>query len=159
MINDDIKKTVAGRIKSAIAKNHISQKYLAECIGKKHCIVSYWCSGERTPNAEDLIRLSTELNVSTDYLLGLTDYSGRDEVVKQIIMHPIIIDNLRKLNSSIQWLQQMVMSNAFVIDDSCETTLRLALQYAFPNLFDGEENEEFVFDDHVIYTGGTNNAE
>lgn len=61
------------RISKALILRNIKQKELAKEIGVMDNVVSYWCKGSRTPNTEQIIKISRVLNVSTDYLLGVSD--------------------------------------------------------------------------------------
>lgn len=69
----DNKKLIGMRINSALAKKGVKQKELAQQIGVTDNTISYFCSGSRTPNIEMLISIARALNVSSDYLLGLSD--------------------------------------------------------------------------------------
>ena len=74
----DFNRAVGYRIAAAIARASISQRDLAEHLGQKPNVVSYWCSGTRTPNAQQIAEIGRFLNVSADYLLGLTDVASVD---------------------------------------------------------------------------------
>jgi len=65
-------KVIGQRINSALAKNHIKQKELATELGIPDNTISYFVSGKRTPNTDQIIKISRKLNVSADYLLGLS---------------------------------------------------------------------------------------
>lgn len=75
----DNKKIIGSRINSALAMNNTLQKELAKQLNVKDNIVSYWCKGERTPNTSQIIQIANCLNVSTDYLLGLSDVATNDK--------------------------------------------------------------------------------
>lgn len=72
------------RIEAALKLRNISQKELAEHLGQKPNVISYWCSGARTPNTTQLAEIARFLNVSADYLLGLTEEPTTDSSVKAI---------------------------------------------------------------------------
>lgn len=77
---DNINNKIIGkRINAALALNNMKQKELAEKLGVKSNVVSYWCSGNRTPNAEQIIKISKLLKVSSDYLLGLSNVATSDK--------------------------------------------------------------------------------
>lgn len=73
------KKIIGSRIKSALAMNNTFQRELAKQLNVQENIVSYWCKGNRTPNASQIIQIANYLNVSTDYLLGVTDVTTTDK--------------------------------------------------------------------------------
>lgn len=73
-------KTIGQRLNAALAEKDVKQKELAEHLGlNNENTVSYWCSGKRTPNTELIIKISKRLDVSTDYLLGLSDAPTNDK--------------------------------------------------------------------------------
>ena len=61
------------RLNEVLAENNISQKALAQRIFMSQGIVNNYCTGKREPSLEVLISICKELEVSSDYLLGLTD--------------------------------------------------------------------------------------
>lgn len=76
------KKIIGSRIKSALAMNNTLQRELAKQLNVQENIVSYWCKGNRTPNTSQIIQIANYLNVSTDYLLGVTDVATTDKDLK-----------------------------------------------------------------------------
>lgn len=65
-------KEIGTRIAVALKLNRMRQKDLAKELGVPDSTVSYWCSGGRVPDVHRLSEIARRLNVSTDYLLGLT---------------------------------------------------------------------------------------
>lgn len=63
----------ADRLKTIRVRNGYTQETLAEEIGTDKKQVSRWEGGVFTPNTETLIKIAQVLNVSADYLLGLSD--------------------------------------------------------------------------------------
>lgn len=70
---DDYKIKIGKRIETALAVSGKKQKDLAEYLSILPNTVSYFCKGTRTPNTEQIIKISQFLNVSADYLLGLSE--------------------------------------------------------------------------------------
>lgn len=68
----DTKKVIGSRINEALAFSNKKQKELAAHLGVPDNTISYFCSGKRVPNAEQIIEISKFLGVSADFLLGLT---------------------------------------------------------------------------------------
>lgn len=66
-------KTTGQRIESLLKKRGLTQKELAHYLGVTDNTVSYWCNDHRMPNLEQIIIISKYLNVSIDYLTGITD--------------------------------------------------------------------------------------
>lgn len=75
----DNKKIIGQRINSALAKKDLKQKDLAQHLGVTDNTVSYFCSGNRTPNTSQIIEIAKFLEVSTDYLLGLAQEPTTDK--------------------------------------------------------------------------------
>ena len=73
--------TVGKRIRLAREHAGLTQEKLAETIGVSRTAISRWESGEIDPTIEHLIHLALTLNVSTDYLLGI---SGKAEVLDML---------------------------------------------------------------------------
>ncbi len=61
------------RLNEILAENNLSQKALAKRISMSQAVVNNYCTGKREPSLDVLISICKELNVSADYLLGLTD--------------------------------------------------------------------------------------
>ena len=89
----DNKKIIGSRINSALAMNNTLQKELAKQLNVKDNIVSYWCKGDRTPNTTQIIQIANCLNVSTDYLLGLTDVATNDKDLKFVCEYTGLNEN------------------------------------------------------------------
>lgn len=60
-------------LKEVLAENKISQRALAKRLFLSQTIVNNYCTGKREPTLDVLISFCKELDVSADYLLGLTD--------------------------------------------------------------------------------------
>ncbi|MGM9613978.1 MAG: helix-turn-helix domain-containing protein [Oscillospiraceae bacterium] len=59
------------RIREARIANHMSQVELAKKLGVSKQSLSNWENDNIQPSVEMLTRMAVQLNVSTDYLLGL----------------------------------------------------------------------------------------
>ena len=60
-------------IKELRKKNNLTQQQLADIVGITATGVSYWESGNATPNTETLNKLSNYFGVTVNYLLGIKD--------------------------------------------------------------------------------------
>ncbi len=78
-MNDLTKKKIGTILNELLAEKGILQKELAEHIGVTPNTVSYYLSGDRCPDIDKLIEIAKYLNVSTDYLLGLSTSKFIDE--------------------------------------------------------------------------------
>lgn len=83
-MDNNIKKKIGQRINSALASADMKQKELAKILGVTDNTISYYASGSRVPNYEQLIKIASALNVSTDYILGVTDVKSTDISVQSI---------------------------------------------------------------------------
>ena len=70
--------TFATRLREMRLANDFSQKQLAEEIGVTAQSVSLWERGPRQPDENTINALCFHLNVSRDYLLGITDVYAPD---------------------------------------------------------------------------------
>ena len=61
--------------------------------------ITFWYNGQRTPDAESLIILSKALNLSADYLLGLSDDPR---------IQPIATDELHLSSAAVEQMRQAV---------------------------------------------------
>ena len=64
----------AQRLKELRTENNISQNEFAEKCNVQQSCVSKWERGVTLPDAEMIVVICKALNVSADYLLGITDY-------------------------------------------------------------------------------------
>ncbi len=61
------------RLVEVLAENNVTQSQLAQKISMSQGVVNNYCTGKREPSLDVLISICKELDVSADYLLGLTD--------------------------------------------------------------------------------------
>lgn len=62
------------RFKELREERKLSQLQIGKELGYTQVCISRWESGDRMPNANDIIAVAIFFNVTTDYLLGLTDF-------------------------------------------------------------------------------------
>ena len=68
-----IEEVFGSRLRELRKSKDLSQYYIAQELGIPRTTYANWEQGKADPNLEMLARLAEVLNVSTDYLLGLTD--------------------------------------------------------------------------------------
>jgi transcriptional regulator with XRE-family HTH domain len=61
------------RLRAVRLNNDLTQEELAVKIGTDIKQISRWESGKFSPNLETLVEIARALNVSADYLLGISD--------------------------------------------------------------------------------------
>lgn len=128
----DNKKIIGSRINSALAMNNILQKELAKQLNVKDNIVSYWCKGDRTPNTSQIIQIANYLNVSTDYLLGVTDVATTDKDLKFVCDYTGLKEETIKLLS----FEQNEHKNNLSSDNAFDETLHSIIVLYFEKLYE-----------------------
>lgn len=93
---------IGQRINSALA-NNMKQKDLAKILGVTDNTISYYCSGTRTPKVDQLALIARAVNVTTDYLLGLTDDPNpTPSAVDELGLSPLVVSkviNLKEIST------------------------------------------------------------
>lgn len=89
------------RLRQLRKERKLTQKQLAELIGVKNGVISFYELGDRTPSPAVLRKLALALHVTTDYLLGIErgavlDVSGLDEQDRLVVQ--MVISRLREKN-------------------------------------------------------------
>lgn len=107
-----INQMVGERIKSVLALRNVKQTELATGIGlSQDNTISYWCSGKRKPNIEQIIQIAKFLDVSSDYLLGLSDVPTNDIQLKAVC------DYIGLSEEAINLLHTTINTGANIIGD------------------------------------------
>lgn len=84
------------RLKAARLKNHLTQGELAQKLNIDAMQISRWEKGHKIPRSERLAEIAQVLNVSVDYLLGVSDEpSIRVKIENLTIEEMAIITALR----------------------------------------------------------------
>lgn len=73
------------RIASELSKKGLTQKQLAERVNLSEAVVSRYISGERELKANVLANISTALNTTSDYLLGIEEDEFNHPRIKRMI--------------------------------------------------------------------------
>jgi transcriptional regulator with XRE-family HTH domain len=72
-VDQEVKKLIGMRVRTCRQRMEISQEGLANKLGMKRTNVANYEAGRVVPPGSVLLQLSEIFNVTTDYLLGLTD--------------------------------------------------------------------------------------
>lgn len=72
------------RFSALMLAQNVTQKTIAEVCGVRRQSVSEWMNGNTRPDILSLIEIAKYFNVSTDYLLGLTDYKTNDKATREL---------------------------------------------------------------------------
>ncbi|MBQ6873866.1 MAG: helix-turn-helix transcriptional regulator [Clostridia bacterium] len=105
------KDIISQRINETLAIREIKQKELAKALGVTDNTVSYFCSGKRTPNLAQLIEISKFLNVSIEYLLGLTNTSAKTDTEEGKIIRTVC-DYIGLSEETVKYLHEFVEANS-----------------------------------------------
>ncbi len=65
---------ISNRIKDLRIENNLTQAELGKKLSVSQDTVSLWEKGKSLPTAEYIIAICRLFSISSDYLLGLTDY-------------------------------------------------------------------------------------
>lgn len=89
------------RLRELRKQKNLTQRQLADLIGVKNSIISFYEVGDRIPSPEVIIKLASALHVSADYLLGIEKeesiiITGLDE--NDIRLVRLLVDTLRNKN-------------------------------------------------------------
>lgn len=76
--------TLSKRLEECRKKKGVKQSEAADRINVHRSMISYYESGARKPNLENLIMLADFYNVSLDYLIGRTDTPTTDKDLRFI---------------------------------------------------------------------------
>lgn len=122
---------IGQRINTLLAINNKKQKELAEYLNVTDNTISYFCSGTRVPNTEQIIKISTFFSVSADYILGLSEVSTRDTKIKDICeyvgLSEAAINSLRELDAN--YPEVIDMLNCFIEFDGVYSFLKYCIDY------------------------------
>lgn len=80
----DTLQMIGSRINSALVFSNKRQKELAANLGVTDNTISYFCNGKRVPNTGQIIKIARFFNVSSDWLLGLSDVKSYDADLKSV---------------------------------------------------------------------------
>lgn len=89
------------RLRQLRKDRKLTQQQLADLIGVKNSVISFYEVGERTPSPDVLRKLALALHVTADYLLGIEreatlDATGLDEQDRLVVQ--MMIGRLREKN-------------------------------------------------------------
>jgi transcriptional regulator with XRE-family HTH domain len=71
--NQPEKKRISERLRVLMRQRNLREKDLQAITGVSHSAVSGWVNGTRRPSHKNLYKIAAAYNVTTDWLLGLTE--------------------------------------------------------------------------------------
>lgn len=72
------------RLSNLIKEGRYTQREIANKCGIDESLVSRFIRGKRVPTIDTLIKMSQALNLSTDYLLGLSDNTNQETFSQEL---------------------------------------------------------------------------
>lgn len=84
------------RLSEIMKERKVSQETLAGALGVKRQTVSLYKTGQSSPNAEQLCKIAKFFNVSTDWLLGISEAKSLDGDIQQICTQTGISEDIVK---------------------------------------------------------------
>ena len=98
----------SSRLKAYREKRGLSQVDLASRAGLPSTSISHFESGARKPSFDNLVRLVRALEVSADYLLGLSSLNQTNHTVERLSqqIQDLTLADLNLIESFIQMLRQ-----------------------------------------------------
>lgn len=72
-MEEKFQRLIGQRINTLLSMHDKKQAELAKFLDVTANTVSFYCSGQRTPNTEQIVKISEFFGVTTDYLLGKSD--------------------------------------------------------------------------------------
>ena len=75
---------IGQRINTLLAETNTTQKDLAELLGVKPNIISYYCGGYRQPSLTQLSSIADHFDTTIDYLIGRTNVKTQNREIKMI---------------------------------------------------------------------------
>ena len=73
-----MERKLINRIRVVLAEKDMTNKQLAELVGKDPAVVSKWVTNKTQPNVETLIQIANALEVSVDELLRTNNTNRSD---------------------------------------------------------------------------------
>lgn len=142
-MNNDLGKCIGRNINTLLAVNRKKQKDLAEYLGVTDNTISYYVSGSRKPNLEQLIKIARFFNTSVDYLLDLTFTSTTDKDLRYICDYTGLSEN------AVKELRADREMSAYWNYDSEESFCDIASEFISSGTFDKIIG---TVSDFVVYT-------
>lgn len=78
-------KNFVGRISELFHESKLSIKEFSDKVGISRQTMEFYLKGKRSPSAESLMKISKEFEVSTDWLLAITDVKSTSNDIKNAV--------------------------------------------------------------------------
>ena len=142
-MNSEISKAIGKRINALLAKKFKRQKDLATALGVNDNTISYFVSGKRMPNTEQIIKISDFFGVSADYLLGLSDTPTTDKDIQFICEYTgLKADTIENLNKGKNAVFNTTLLN-FLINN--RKLLKALNNYLLSSIYSDYRKSEYMY--------------
>ena len=105
-MNSKLSIIIGERINTLLAERNVKQKELAKIIGVKDNTISYFCSGKRIHNTQQIKCIADFFDVSADYILGISSDPTKNKDIKNICDYTGLsekaVQKLNKFNEATQ---------------------------------------------------------
>lgn len=112
---EDLRHVFAANLRALLIGRNLSQKDLAEAIGRSPALLSCWVNGNNLPRADDLVQLAKFLNCSIDSLFNLQTATDKE------VDH----EGLKWVESVPQYVQHMPQPIAQFLEEEIKLGIRL----------------------------------
>ena len=103
---------LAKRLKTLRKNQNLTQDYLGKKINISGAMIGHIERGNKAPSCFSLKNIAQYFNVSTDYLLGLTDESKKtDDIIDMIIDNKDLFEVFKTISNKKQLQKAMVILN------------------------------------------------
>ena len=92
--SDNYSKAFPSALRELMDAKRTTQNELADYLDKSRQAISYYCDGSSSPDWETIVRIAEFFDVSTDYLLGISDIKSRDVTIHSIVNGTGISENV-----------------------------------------------------------------
>lgn len=75
------------RLRELIAEKQVTHAQIAEVAGVKRQTVGKWCTGETIPDILSITNIAKEYDISSDWLLGLSEAKSKDIEISGIVKY------------------------------------------------------------------------
>lgn len=100
---------LGNRIESIRKSRGLTQQAVADCIEVKRETVNQWESGTRQVKADAIVKLAKLFEVSSDYLLGLSDIESSDTDLRSVCEYTGLSED------AIDWLNIAAVSDTWLL--------------------------------------------
>ena len=158
-IAKDNSKMFSRRLKQRMLEKDMTQETLAELTGLKRQTISLYQRGENVPAADSLAMIAKALECSTDWLLGLTDYTQKD--IEETTLESVGLSEkaARKLQEAMADEKTAKWANFFFSSNFPKNIATTMAQYSCARFASGvHELYNRTKDDTILTQNGFNQA-